>query len=343
MGFRYRKSIQIVPGVRMNVSHRGVGYSVGTRGARVSRSPSGRVTRTLSLPGTGISHSQVLRSSSSSGQRSGGARSASAQQAVPAAPPAPPTPGFFSPGWEKNLHKAMLGSRPDPDALAAIARANPEHRVVIAALEGFMRLPAGQNQRVRELFAWVFAQRTEIATHPFVRTYLPQAAVTIEIAGGVSATLPVETATLALALAELHQAAGDLPAAIATVESIDPPTSVAALSLAELYLEADQYQDVVDVTQSIGNVDEVTALLCVFRGAALRELGFHDAARESFKEALRVRSRPATIRHRALIERAGTYIAQRKFAMARKDLEKVLAEDSTVPGLREGLAQLPAS
>lgn len=334
MGFRVRKSITIVPGVRMNLSRSGIGYSAGVRGARISRSPGGRITRTLSLPGTGLSHSQTLRSGTSSRARSA--------TPVQAALPAPPTPGFFAPGWEKSLHKAMLGTRPDPGALPAIARANPTHRAVIAALEGFMRMQAGEHERTRELFAWVLPQHVEIADHEFVRTYLGSSSATIEIANGVAATLPLATATVALAVAELHQSAGDLDAAIATVERIDPPTSVAALSLAELYLETGRHDEVVEVTQGITNVDEVTALLCVFRGAALREQGYHDAAREAFKEALRVRSRPAAIRHRALLERAQCYIAQNRFAMARKDLEKILAEDSSVPGLREALDQLPA-
>ena len=336
MGFRYRKSIKIMPGVRMNVSRSGIGYSAGVRGARVSRSPTGRVTRTLSLPGTGIGHTQTIGSGSSSAR----ARSAAALTQV--APAAPPKPGMFAPAWEKALHKAMLGAHADPTALPAIARANPEHRVVIAALEGFMRMATGDNERTRALFAWVFAQRVEIADHPFVCTYLGASSSTIEIANGVSATLPLDTSTVALAVAELHQSAGDLDAAIATVEHIDPPTTVAALSLTELYLEAGRHQEVVELTQGITNTDDVGALLCVFRGSALREQGYNDAARESFKEALRVRSRPAEIRHRALLERAQSYMAQNRFAMARKDLERILAEDSSVPGLREALDRLPS-
>lgn len=336
MGFRYRKSISIMPGVRMNVSKSGIGYSVGTRGARVSRSPNGRVTRTLSVPGTGVSHSQTLRSGSSAGR----ARTAAAP--APAAPAAPPKPGMFAPAWEKALHKAMLAPTPDPDGFPAIARAHPDQKVLIATLEGFLRLQRGPHDRARHLLAWVFAQRQEIDTHPFVTQYLTGATITLEIANGVSATLPISLATVGLAAAELHQAAGDLASAIATVEHIDPPTSVAALSLAELYLEAGRHDEVVEVTQSVTNTDDLTALLCVFRGAAMRDQGFYDAAREAFKEALRIRSRPAEIRHRALLERAQTYLAQNKFAMARKDLEKILAEDSTVPGLREALAQLPS-
>jgi tetratricopeptide (TPR) repeat protein len=81
-------------------------------------------------------------------------------------------------------------------------------------------------------------------------------------------------------------------------------------------------------------------LLCVFRGQAFREQGFHDAAHEALKEALRSRSRAAPIRHMALAERAQNYIVQGKKGMARKDLERILAEDSDYEGLREQLATL---
>lgn len=73
-------------------------------------------------------------------------------------------------------------------------------------------------------------------------------------------------------------------------------------------------------------------------GIAFRGQGFFDAARESLKEALRIRSRPAELRQRALIERALTYLAEGKRAMAHKDFEKVLSENSAYPGLREHLA-----
>jgi Tfp pilus assembly protein PilF len=68
--------------------------------------------------------------------------------------------------------------------------------------------------------------------------------------------------------------------------------------------------------------------------------GYHDAAHEALKEALRSRSRAAPIRHLALHERAQNYLAQGKKAMARKDLERILAEDSTYHGVREQLAEL---
>lgn len=56
MGFRYRQSIKIAPGVRVNIGKKSVGLSVGTKGFRKSINSSGRVTTTIGIPGTGISY-----------------------------------------------------------------------------------------------------------------------------------------------------------------------------------------------------------------------------------------------------------------------------------------------
>jgi Tfp pilus assembly protein PilF len=58
------------------------------------------------------------------------------------------------------------------------------------------------------------------------------------------------------------------------------------------------------------------------------------------KEALRSRSREAPIGHMALAERAQNYLAQGKKGMARKDFERILAEDSDYPNVREELSKL---
>lgn len=55
MGFRFRKSVNL-GGVRVNVSKSGIGYSVGAKGVRVTKSAKGEVYGTLSAPGTGISY-----------------------------------------------------------------------------------------------------------------------------------------------------------------------------------------------------------------------------------------------------------------------------------------------
>ena len=55
MGFRFRKSINLGP-LRVNLSKSGVGFSVGTKGARVTKTADGKTRTTFSIPGTGISY-----------------------------------------------------------------------------------------------------------------------------------------------------------------------------------------------------------------------------------------------------------------------------------------------
>ncbi|QSE72354.1 DUF4236 domain-containing protein [Rhodococcus sp. PSBB049] len=351
MGFRFSKSIQVVPGVRLNFSRRGVGYSVGGKGMRITKHANGRISRTVSVPGTGLSHQQTLRTAP---RRTRTAR-------IPASPPrpgipptapvplasAPPTPAFTAPQWEKDLF-AVLHSRTPADYIAvarAHGRAMPTVRLIAAALEGLLHVEhgighSGAQGRARELLGWVVAQNEPLATHPFVIRYLADHTWPVEIAFGVTASLRIQDEVLRLAVAELHQQAGDVDAAIWTVEGA-PPTTLSALSLAELYSDAGRHQDVVDLTNGVSNLDDATALLLAFRGRAFAHLGYHDAARESFKEALRVRTRSAAVRHRALLERAYVDLAQNRKAAARKGIEKVLAEDPTYPGLTEALAELP--
>lgn len=347
MGFRYRKSIQIIPGLKMNISRSGVGYSVGGKGMRVTRQANGRVTRTVSVPGTGISHQSTLRSAiSRSGSRAPAPRS-NARATVPLPPPPPPAPhpSLFAPAWEKDLFKAMNAT--PFQGLAQISRAHGrEHadvRVLAAAVDGIMRFASGdplQHAPARALIGWAIAQGVALKNHPFVLKYLAEKTWPVEIANGVVVHLGIVHDVLLLAVAELHQEASDLAAAIWTVEQAEP-TAPAALSLIELYSEAGRHQEVIDMTTGMTNVDDATALVMALRGRAFSELGYHDAAREALKEALRVRSRAPEVRHRALLERAQVNLKQNRKPAARKDLESVLADDPDYPGLAELLASLP--
>ena len=67
MGFRFRRSVKILPGVRLNFSKSGVSTSVGTRGAHVTIGH-GQVRETVGLPGTGISYTEVHRTQTGSAQ-----------------------------------------------------------------------------------------------------------------------------------------------------------------------------------------------------------------------------------------------------------------------------------
>ncbi|MDE1923976.1 MAG: DUF4236 domain-containing protein [Gammaproteobacteria bacterium] len=55
MGFRFRRTIRVAPGIRVNLSRSGVSTSVGVRGAHVTLGH-GRVRESLGVPGTGLSY-----------------------------------------------------------------------------------------------------------------------------------------------------------------------------------------------------------------------------------------------------------------------------------------------
>ena len=56
MGLRFKKSINLGAGFRINLSKSGIGLSWGFKGYRITKSATGRMRKTLSVPGTGISH-----------------------------------------------------------------------------------------------------------------------------------------------------------------------------------------------------------------------------------------------------------------------------------------------
>ncbi len=56
MGFRFKKSIKILPGVKLNLSKKGISsLSIGKKGATININDKG-VQASLGIPGTGMSY-----------------------------------------------------------------------------------------------------------------------------------------------------------------------------------------------------------------------------------------------------------------------------------------------
>jgi len=327
MGFRMRKSIRVAPGVRLSVSKTGVGASVGGRGGRYSVHSSGRRTTTL---GSGLVPGVYYQTSSGGRTSPSGSRSRAAVEQV-----APKKPGMFAPKGEKELYKAIKAQ--DVKAIKSVGVYHKDFLLPSYSLAGLMLL-TDEPQEAEQLLSEAFATGKDPAEDKFVSSYL-FTRLELSLAQGVTAELPVNRDAVGLALAELKQDHGDLEGAIDVVEQLEP-TTYSAVSLAELYAQTERWDDVIELTEGMKNDDDASALLCVFRGQAFRHQGFHEAAHEALKEAVRSKSRAAEIRHMALAERAQNYLAQGKKSLARKDLERILAEDSTYQGVREKLAEL---
>ena len=58
MGFRFRRSFRVFPGLRLNLSKSGVSTSIGTRGAWFTIGPNG-TRATVGIPGTGLSYTEL--------------------------------------------------------------------------------------------------------------------------------------------------------------------------------------------------------------------------------------------------------------------------------------------
>jgi hypothetical protein len=60
MGFRFRRSVKLLPGIRLNFGKRGISTSIGVRGAHVTFGKTGTRT-TVGLPGSGLSYTHLER------------------------------------------------------------------------------------------------------------------------------------------------------------------------------------------------------------------------------------------------------------------------------------------
>jgi hypothetical protein len=66
VGWRFRRTVKILPGVRLNISRSGISTTLGPNGASINLGKRGTQT-TVGIPGTGISHSSLMSPSTESG------------------------------------------------------------------------------------------------------------------------------------------------------------------------------------------------------------------------------------------------------------------------------------
>lgn len=317
-----------MPGVRMTFSPSGVSTSIGVRGARVTRGANGRITRTVGIPGTGVSHTSTIRQ---------GTRSRTKNTKPSFAPISPVAPNLFSPSYEKEFHKAKrLDTVQEYQRLITVY---PEARTAGSFMLALKFIESKDYPLALQVLENLWANNDKIDSDPLFRKYLGLKGFEVGIAEGVVASLNLNRDALGLLLAETLQSQGHLERAIEVVENLYP-TQITALSLADLYISAKKWSNVIEVSNGILNVDDATCLIVIYRGIAFRESGYLDAAKESFKEALKSKKRSMVIRHRGHAERALVYIAEGKDSMALKEVEKIMAENPNDEGVKLILSAL---
>jgi hypothetical protein len=66
MAFRFRKQFKILPGIKVTLSKRSIGVTAGVRGAHISINTKGRITRTVGIPGSGVSDVNISNAKNNS-------------------------------------------------------------------------------------------------------------------------------------------------------------------------------------------------------------------------------------------------------------------------------------
>ena len=348
MAIRFRKSVTIGGGLRLNVGKTGIGMSVGVPGARYTINSSGRQTRSIGLPGTGVGYV----STTSSGRRRAARSRATQPQAVSgaAAAVALPKPGLFAGGAEKAYYRGLVaylsgdGSRAVTEFEAVVAQDPAATSAHLFAAIAAGATDAPDETQIAHLEAIVRSD----ATFPdrLMAKFLPpdrtQLAITVTITDAVTASVPVSPVGAALVLAEAYQEAGRLDEAVGLVQQLhaaNPADVAIRLSLADLLLADGDHEAVIELTQDVTNDDDLTVALLHLRGAAFLGQGHPAAAIDAFRSALaKTANRSTALLMDVRYDRALAYEAIGQKAKARADFERLYAADPSYRDVRDRLA-----
>ena len=338
MSIRFRRSVKLIPGVRLNFNKDSVGMSFGVPGARYTMNSKGRRTASVGIPGTGLYSTEVL----SSGRKS-------ARSSNPAEPTErymvgsnPPKPGLFAGKAERALNDFLLDiynaeSTDTPAQVLEKAKAlRAQFDELRPALELISFLHAITDKDLsKEATTWapgLWKNRDALFADALVKKYLVGIHPSVQISRGISTNLPYNMQSLGFIYVEVLQGDEKYDEALATLNDLAPDALI-AISTADIELSMKDFDAAIETTEDVENEDDISAMLLIFRGIAFRGKGLHEAALECFKRALAKKDRSQEILHRARFERADTYIAMGKKAMAIKDLEKILVDDPSYDGV----------
>jgi len=342
MSIRFRKSMKLLPGLRLNFSKETVGLSFGVPGARYTMNSKGRRTFSTGIPGTGLYNVDTL----SSGTRRSSAATQSQESDTYQGPPAP---GFFARKPERELNKFLLdiynADEPD-DATSVIAKATALKEKyeelkypldLITFLHGIT-----DEKRQEEVALWgpsLWENRAAAFSNKYVRKYFKGIKPGVSISPGITTRLHYNEQTLGFIWSEVLQSQQKYDDAVAVLMLIEPDQMV-GISLADIEISVGDFDGAIETTEDIEVFDDATAMMMVLRGVAFRGKDMHEAAIECFKRALKQKQMPEALVHRALFERGTTYALMGKKAMGIKDLEKILVDNPDYPEVEKKLAEL---
>ena len=345
MSLRFRRSIKLIPGVRLNFSKSAIGLSVGVPGARVSINSKGDVYTSAGIPGTGLYN--VERTSLRGSRSRRGASVAEAQTYY--SPPKPPKPSLFANRRERTfysyLNKHFNGENLQLDQVIideALSLSQQHKKLRYTYLSLAFLVGARDDQKLPnllEIAADVWANSKSAFAVYEARKYFPLLRMKIDITPGISYDDSYGRDAFGFLYVEVLQQSKKYELALQVLAEIGT-NQLTAVSAADIELGEKKFEDVLDSTEDLELEDEATGILLIMRAAALSELGFHDGALEAIKKVVAKRSLDEEVRNRALWERANIYERQGKKSLALKELEKIVLADSKYPQVMERINTL---
>lgn len=249
-------------------------------------------------------------------------------------------PGVFAPKEEKALY-AYFVSRKEVQ-LDPVVMLQPVYAQAAHALLGMQFMVAGPIDDCIRSLQFALTGPVPLELNNFLNKYLPDYRFELEIAGGVSVVFPISSDSVSLAIAEALQSQNRLDEAINCVEQLTA-SYPALLSLAELYSEKQDWREVVQLTDNIEVGSEIGALLAIIRSRAHLQLGQLTAAKECLKPLTASKKYSDNLRFQALALRSSISLEEKAYSRAIADLEKILAENSQVPGILHALEAVHAA
>ena len=334
MGYlRARRSVKLGPGLKMNVTKRGMSMTVGTRGAHYTASTTGRRTSTVGLPGSGISY---VDSHGGSRRSSGGKRTAAPAPSEPRPSIKVKRPGLFASASEKRFAagvKAYVGGETDA-ALALFRESSDRDDRNRTSADDLMCGILYLTVKEQPQEAAVFFERVVASANPLpdklIRTYVPGLQFGVELTNDLRVMSPPSSE---LAVEMLARAYGELDRTdeaiglLQKLHDLHPDEPWIILQLCIYHAQLSEWDEIVHLAAPVSNQDDLTCSVVNARIEALVKQGFNDAAYESSKDALRSKKRIPGVLHEARYLRAEALTGLGKAAQARAELEKVYAED----------------
>jgi tetratricopeptide (TPR) repeat protein len=347
MSMRYRRSMKLGPGLRLNASKSGLSVTFGPRGYHHTVSTSGRRTTTVGLPGSGL----YWQESRGGRRRPKSVRASQTPQVRRAvSPPTQPGraiahAGLFAPTYEKEFARALgeMTAGRNREALDRFERAaaadTKQRSIADDLLAGSLCVMLGEPARAIPHLEKVAASSEELPD-ALMRHYLPDG-LPFELKIGDHVHIAVLMGTLAatVLLATAYEAVERYDEAIGVLQQLldAHPEPAVKLLLCLLHAHKQEWQDVVTVAAGSTNDDDIGLALCVIAGEALCELGLPDGALQSLSTALRSSTRDPELRKQARYVRARAYTQLGQQARGSKELQQLYAID---PAYRDVASQL---